>query len=328
MQIYDHKRGSMRKGRKSPSMAGRPKKKKKIGRKILAALVLIGSAYLVYETVDFKPALEELGHDEVAVETENASENASEIVEENLNEESSDSLISGSTGIFKTGQIERIGQIVQSQINKFFEVKSFSVRGVESLVADSLTADLDTIIGLPILELDLFGIAESFRKHPRIRDVSVRRILPGTLRISIEERNEEALVLAGGKLYGVDSENFILSEPKPGWVLDRPIITGFSGDLKPGEKIEDEVVLEAIEWVRQSNRNPGVLGWISEVNIRNGRIETLMGNDGWEIKPGAHDLKKQIATMETFLTEIEDRKEHKGSVDLRFPEFLIVKRGS
>ncbi len=83
--------------------------------------------------------------------------------------------------------------------------------------------------GTHLLTIDLRGVAASVEQHPRVSRVEVRRLLPSTIEIVVEE-HEPALLLALDRLWLVDASGRPFMQAR-GEQLDFPILTGLDSDL-------------------------------------------------------------------------------------------------
>ncbi|MBB5955722.1 cell division protein FtsQ [Saccharothrix tamanrassetensis] len=91
-------------------------------------------------------------------------------------------------------------------------VREVEVRGTGKLTADEVRTAAAVEQGSPLVRLDTDGIAARVRELPRVAGVRVERALPGTVRLTVDERTPVAvlnlpdgahLVDATGKDYAV-----------------------------------------------------------------------------------------------------------------------------
>lgn len=296
------------------------RKKRKIGRKVLLVTLLIGAVWFAAGHLDLQPGDWFAGVVEEAVEPEQGAHAPEQPEQER--EERTEMVPDSASG--EPGAFERWAR---AQIDSVFTVRNIRLTGTTCIPRDSLLAGVRPWIGSPMLDVDLYGIAAQLRENPRVRTARVWRRLPGTLEVKVQERREMALVLSEGTLHGIDLNLVALPQPRVGWPLDVPVITGYDGAVTPGDTLAGEALRRAVDWVRDASRRPRVQGWIAEVHLEGDGIAWIGGADGWRVKPGTHPVQAQVSALDVYLARETTRSGH-GLVDLRFPGFLIVKQDS
>jgi hypothetical protein len=123
---------------------------------------------------------------------------------------------------------------------KIMEMKSLSVRtievdGCQNVEPDSIRGLTGVFKGDPLLKIDLKKVRRNVVSHPSIKDATVIRELPDTLRIAVKERISAAVVL-GREFALVDQEGVVMSLHNS-YPEGYPVITGISEPLVPGRVI-------------------------------------------------------------------------------------------
>lgn len=152
--------------------------------------------------------------------------------------------------------------------NKSFAIQQVDVQTDGVISAEQLRRWSGVRPGQNLLGLDLARVKRDLEMQAMIDSVSVERILPGTLRLRISEREPIAQVTVpqprpGG---GLDLKNFQIDEN--GYVMvpldprqraapptqsddQLPIILGINAsDLQPGRKLESVQVHAALKWIQ------------------------------------------------------------------------------
>lgn len=320
--------------RGAASMVKRPKKKKKIGRKILFVLILSGIGWSILKHPDMRARVAGIFGDENLQNIEHTQSgcNDSTLVANNHESNKENDAINNGDDGEKAEEKSSIWErepfkSVKSEFDELFAVGEIRIRGVESIDEQTFAEMLDTLKSKPILELDLSEIADCLSEYPRVKRAAIRRRLPSTLFVDVEERREIALILTGGHLVGVDEDGVVLSQPVAGWALDVPVITGYTKVQEAGEVVEGATIVQALEWIRRVQDLETVCGWISEIHVGDDGVETITGVNGWRVQPGEHDVLAQAAAMDTFIKNAGFSGSKAKTVDLRFPGFLIVRDG-
>lgn len=94
--------------------------------------------------------------------------------------------------------------------SSFFEVENIEIDGVRNVSRKKVESIVRTATGRGVWEADLEEIRNNVSRIEYIRHVSVSRILPGTIRVIVDERKPVALVRTGGKIYRVDQDATLL----------------------------------------------------------------------------------------------------------------------
>ncbi len=310
-----------------------PRAKKKIGRKILAGLVLSCLVFFSVRHSDFllqKVGIKKPGSPGLELVTgEEASDqkNSGEVKIKDTRDKNSES---GEIAEQDTAEIADDSKNIISWLslkpllNKVFIVENIKLKGVYSIARDSLSKNLERLIDEPLLDLDLPVLAEQLEKHPRIKEVSLRRQLPKTLVVKVNERREVAQVIVGNKPLGIDRDGVILSKPQPGWPVDVAVITGYKKRFGIGEQISNTPVKDALKWIRAAEKYPLVSRWITELEVQDPGLTWISGADGMLVKPGKHNIEAQVATINAYLVKKQTEKTEPGIIDLTFPGYLIL----
>lgn len=95
--------------------------------------------------------------------------------------------------------------------------KHLSIEDIEELASPSF--------GVPIMALDLDPIRKRIAQHPWVRAVGLRRLLPGTLYIHVDEHRPAAIV-SYPELFLVSDEGILFKKAEPSDQKNLPFITG------------------------------------------------------------------------------------------------------
>lgn len=143
------------------------------------------------------------------------------------------------------------------QIN-IFSISNVSVTGNEFLSFANVIEILDINQYNNLFQLNIDKMKKELEKHPRIKKVTISRILPDRLSIHIEERRSIALINLkknlGHRLYEVDEEGVLLAEDPYLKQYDLPIITYYEmPHLILGDQIRNEQILEILNIIKSIN---------------------------------------------------------------------------
>jgi cell division protein FtsQ len=112
-------------------------------------------------------------------------------------------------------------------------VKDIVVEGTSRTSPDAVRAVLREFIGKNFLEISLEDVAAAATRDPWVKEASVKRLLPGTLRVIVAERTPAALALVRGSIVVVDDRGVVMGPAGPAMPFDLPVITGLDGRAGP-----------------------------------------------------------------------------------------------
>lgn len=160
-----------------------------------------------------------------------------------------------------------------------YENKSFAIQQIEVLTDGVISQEQlrrwsGVKPGKNLLALDLAGVKRDLELVPVIRSASVERVLPGTLRIRVTEREPVAQIRVphprpgGGielMIFGIDEEGCVMLplDPRqravPSSLGDDqlPVISGINtSELQPGRKIESAQARVALQLIAAFESSP------------------------------------------------------------------------
>jgi len=164
---------------------------------------------------------------------------------------------------------------------KVTELESLSIRiievdGCQDVIPENIKRIAGVVKGDPLLRVDLKEVRQKVVSHPWVKDATVVRELPDTLRISVKERVPRAVVL-GREFALVDIEGVVLSL-QASYPEGYPVITGVSEPLEPGRMVME--ARPAVEVLQNISRS-GLIGpeKISELGV-DGKLVRVSLMDG------------------------------------------------
>ncbi|MBM4195152.1 MAG: FtsQ-type POTRA domain-containing protein [Gemmatimonadetes bacterium] len=105
----------------------------------------------------------------------------------------------------------------------FFRLTRVEVRGARYASADEIVSRLGLDSTASVWD-DVEPVAQRAREHPSVRDVRIRRQLPGTLVLEVTENPPVALVQAAGALVPVDDSGRTLPVDPTVVSVDLPVL--------------------------------------------------------------------------------------------------------
>ena len=157
----------------------------------------------------------------------------------------------------------------------FFTLRNVELRGNLRAPRDELISSLYQNTSHGLWGTDLDELRGKLRQHPWVRDAEVVRVLPDTLRVTINEREPFALArLSSGTLVWVDREGVVLDEQgafKGAAEADRglPLLSGLADGSDAESREVNRKRLQTFQDVVESleQGEPSLLDRVDEVHL-------------------------------------------------------------
>jgi cell division protein FtsQ len=192
-------------------------------------------------------------------------------------------------------------------------VAAVEVRGERFLSAGEVRVLLGPAVGENILMLDLDALKARLRASPWVADATVRRTLPDTLQVEIQERVPLALAEVE-RLYLMDGDGTLIDIYGPRTaVFDLPIVRGLAG-------LEGDARRDRAQRAGALLRDLGELGAeVSEVTVDDsGELRLVLRGAGEVLRLGAPPYRTRFATFLKLRRELGERCPQAEYFDLRF----------
>ncbi|MCK5352153.1 FtsQ-type POTRA domain-containing protein [bacterium] len=207
---------------------------------------------------------------------------------------------------------------------KVTELESLSVRvievdGCQDVQPESIRRLTGVLKGDPLLKVDLKKVRQKVITHPWVKEATVVRELPDTLRISVKERIPRAVVL-GREFALVDAEGVVLSL-HTSYPEGYPVITGISGSNEPGRLIiEAQPAMEVLQNISRS----GLIGLerISELVVDGKLVQVSLMGSGTVLVFGHGNTDAQVKKL-ARLMEAGAFDARSAGYDLRYEGRVI-----
>jgi cell division protein FtsQ len=201
------------------------------------------------------------------------------------------------------------GPLVLRQLS-FFRVRKVEIIGARYVsvgeIIDRLHVDTTRSIWDPTAPL-----AARLASHPQLRRVSVRRKLPGTLVVDIDENLPVALVATNGGVRAYDARGVALPIDLARTPIDAPILPR-----------RDVGVLQLLGLLR--TEAPAVYDRVSEVRVV-GADEVLIELDGTPVRAMRDVSAARLAEIEPVEQDLARRGLHAAEIDLRYKDQVIAR---
>jgi len=205
-----------------------------------------------------------------------------------------------------------------------FAVERIVVEGAERGGAASIQARVASFAGRNIVDVNLHEVARAARRDPWVLDAWAKRVLPGTLRVTVTERHPAAIAMIDGAAYVVDTTAYVVVPLEPGSFEHLPVLAGLTRS--------DPAALEAalrrgVRTLARLSQTVGVwVGEIAEMDLsRLDRIAIRTVDPGPEILLDPLHVERNLIRYLELRREIARRADRLEYVDLRWRDRIAVK---
>jgi cell division protein FtsQ len=217
----------------------------------------------------------------------------------------------------------------------FFQIKEIQIYGEKTIPANDLKTVLNEKIEKRIfsfLSKSIFLInpkkieSEFLQKYPKISKIEIKRKLPSTLILNIQEREPVAIFLVDDKKFFVDSTGIIFEEAQSEDNFLKIRTSDVFSNIELGRKVITKelmaFILDAKEKIQQNFQLK-----IEEAFIVSEERINLKTSEGWFLYLNSENLDWQLRKLKTVL-EKEIPKEKRTLleyIDTRFGNFASYK---
>jgi cell division protein FtsQ len=202
-------------------------------------------------------------------------------------------------------------------------VRDIVVFGTVRTTPDAVRAVLRPFVGRNLVELALDEVARAATLDPWVKEASVKRMLPGTLRVAVVERTPGALALLRGLVYVVDDGGTVMGPAGPDLPYDLPLLVGLDG--RQGKDRDAALASGVALLLRLHAAFPGWTSGISEVDLsRSDRVAVTRLEGGPKILLDPERIERNLgaylALQPTIAREVGDA----SRVDLRWSQRISL----
>lgn len=190
------------------------------------------------------------------------------------------------------------GQVTTSPHLAITEV---TVAGAQRVAREDVLASCGISAGQNIFSFSKDKVATLLKANPWIDEVEINRELPGTIEITIKEREPIAVVKLE-TLYLMDAEGVIFKRYSAEEGLDLPVVTGLSREslASAGENLEARL-MELISVL--TNRSGFNITNVSEINIdADHGLSVYTLEEGVRLDVGTGSFEEKLASFEKILS--------------------------
>lgn len=198
-------------------------------------------------------------------------------------------------------------------VSPYFEIEIVRVEGANRLPQEKVLKWANISSGKSIFQVNLKKIAKRVSSSSLVKRVEVKRVLPSTVLIRIEERIPFVYLSQKGNFYEIDNEGVILGKGEKN--KDLPIIVGISSSSE-SEKIKSVVRLLRV------TEELGLFFSRVKMNSRGTMVGYL--KNGPAIYLGEKPYLAYLSYLPSILAERGEKGRDIKYVDIRFRNQIVV----
>lgn len=209
-----------------------------------------------------------------------------------------------------------------------FPVQRVDVRGVQRLTREEIVTLTGVLPGQNLLSLHLKAVGQQVARNPWVASVRVQRFFPGTLAVSITERQPVAVVNLG-LLYYLDDQGEPFKPLSFGDTLDLPVVTGLSEDALAADPAGTREALKSACELLGALQQYGsfILADVSEIHYDRGHGFTLFTTSAAvPIRIGTDDFSGKLARFARIYQTLMTQQPGLHYIDLDYIDRIVVKK--
>lgn len=189
----------------------------------------------------------------------------------------------------------------QMKATEYFALKDITVVGASRAVPEELVAASGLVQGQNLFTFSKDEVASRLKANPWLESVEIDRDLPGSIEITVRERNPIAIVKLDA-LYVMDSKGVVFKRYSGEEGLDLPVVTGLSKEslASDGENLETRL-MELISVL--TNRSGFNITNVSEIKIdADHGLSLFTLDEGVRLDVGMGSFEEKLASFEKILS--------------------------
>ncbi len=209
-----------------------------------------------------------------------------------------------------------------------FRVNHVTVRGNSRLSTGEVLALVAPLRGDNVLTADLPAYRRRLVDSPWVADASLRRVLPGSVEITVRERAPMGMCRLSDRVFLVDATGTLIDEYGPQYAdLNLPIIDGLSGAPREGAPSIDQARAELAGGVmRALAAHKALARRVSQIDVRDVRdAVVILDGETALLHLGDSQFAERLQSYIDLAPALHARVPNIDYVDLRFDERVYVR---
>lgn len=192
-----------------------------------------------------------------------------------------------------------------------FKVKNIEINGNQWLSEEELLKIANMALNSNIIALRSWEVEKKLEEIPQVKEAKVRKVFPYLLEIEITERQPEALIEVGNRVFCVDEEGVEIPASSTDLVKVRL------------PKNQRSLLVESLSLIKIWKKEFELP--LSTIVVENDKLFILQLQNGIVIKcEGVNNLNKKAAILKPYLRDIAVKSLEVGGFDLRAGDDLVI----
>ncbi len=216
--------------------------------------------------------------------------------------------------IFIVGIVTLSFYILNIQV---FIIKNIEVDGNYYLSKNDVVSLSGIHTGVNIFAVNLDKIKENLQRDPHIKNIDIRRALPNSIIIEVNERNEVAVIPYNGVYLHIDEDGYVIEVSKEYQDAKLPILSGFNiKKFMAGQYLDTDrtTMYNRSLSILKSLKDNDMEDMISEVRVDGGKI-VLISSGGLVIEFNAEEnIGYRLSFLKSVLIDLTSKNTKGGFV--------------
>jgi len=215
--------------------------------------------------------------------------------------------------------------------SKALTITTITVEGTVRMSEGVVREELADLVGSPMFGMDLDEWRDRVLQLSWVADASMRRVMPGTVAVTITERQPMAMGRIGDTLNVIDRRGVIIDAFGPNYKdLDLPIIDGLAySDAKDIGTLEQSRALLAVRLLADLQRTPNLAVRVSQVDVSDAKnAVVVLKGDTTLLYLGDTEFAARLQSYLDLVPTLQADVPNADTVDLRYGSRIFVRPGS
>ncbi len=221
----------------------------------------------------------------------------------------------GVYGATRGGELQRslhdLGDVAANAAG--FDLQAVEVSGARQITRDAVLAAAGITPSTSLLLLDAETTRAQLKQNPWIAEATVRKLYPGRLEISIEERVAFAIWQRAGKLSVIARDGTVIGADARALLHDYPLVVG------PGAE------KRAADFLALVARVPEIQAELAAAVLVAERRWNIRLKNGVDVRLPEQNAEAALAKLVAFDRETRILSRDLAAIDLRIPDRITVR---
>jgi cell division protein FtsQ len=207
-------------------------------------------------------------------------------------------------------------------------VSRITVTGNQQLSSGEVLSLLAGMRGVGMVTLDLDAWRDELLALPWVEDVTLRRVLPSTVAVTVSEREPMAVGRLEGEVYLIDWRGGLIDLFGPNYAsLDLPLVDGLDAHGTEGSPVVDpDRAALAARLLAEVSTRPALASRISQVDVIDLHdAVVILKDDTVLVRVGEERFVERLESYLDLVPALSERVPDIDYVDLRFDERVYVR---